>query len=88
MNFTVQNQDIFKQIHLYTILIQGTHIIFMNRCQPSLFTKKSTFSYGIKNFNSLPPSVTTLKNDKAQFKAALRKYLHTQSFYSADELFV
>jgi len=43
--------------------------------------QKSTFSAGIKMFNNLLPSVTILKNDKAKFKAAFRKYLHTHSFY-------
>jgi hypothetical protein len=37
--------------------------------------QKCTFYAGIKIFSSLPPSVTILKNDKANFKAALRKYL-------------
>ena len=38
----------------------------------------------IRIFNNLPPSVTILKNNKAKFKAALRRYLHTHSFYSVD----
>jgi len=32
----------------------------------------------------LPPSLTILKNDKAKFKTALRKYLNTHSFYPVD----
>jgi hypothetical protein len=43
-----------------------------------LVYKKSTFFTVIKMFNNLPPSVTILKKDKAKFKAALRKYIHTQ----------
>jgi len=39
-------------------------------------------------FNTLPPSVTILKNDKAKFKDALEKYLHTHSFYIVDEFFM
>jgi len=39
-------------------------------------------------FNSLPPSVTILKNDKAKFRATLRKYLHMHPFYSVDEFFM
>jgi hypothetical protein len=38
--------------------------------------------------NTLPPSLTILKNDKAKYKAALGKYLHTHSFYSVDEIFM
>jgi len=47
--------------------------------------QKSTFYAGIKIFNSLPLSVTVLKNNKAKLKAALEKYLHTQFFYSVHE---
>jgi len=32
--------------------------------------------------------VTILRNDKAKFKAALRKYLHTPSFYCVEGVFV
>jgi len=39
-------------------------------------------------FNNLPPSVTILKNDKAKFKAALRKYPRTHSFYCVYEFFI
>jgi len=52
-----------------------------------LFQKKSTFYAGIKIFNSLPLSVTILKNSKAKFKADLRKCLHTHCFYFVDEFF-
>jgi len=53
-----------------------------------LVLKKSTFYTGIKIFNSLPRNLTILKNEKAKFKAALRKYLNTHSFYSGDEFFM
>ena len=39
--------------------------------------QKSIFYAGMKLFNSLPPSVTVLENDKVKCKAALRKYIHT-----------
>ena len=48
----------------------------------------STFYASIKIFNSLPPSVTILKNGKEKFKTALRKYLHMHSFYSVDKFFM
>jgi hypothetical protein len=58
------------------------------KCQPVLFSKKNIFYAGIKIFNSLPSSVTILKNNKAKFKAALRKFLNTHSFYSVDKCFM
>ena len=46
------------------------------------------FYADIKIFSSLPTSVTILENEKAKFKAALRKCLHTHCFESADEFFM
>jgi len=39
-------------------------------------------------FNTLSPSVTIPKNDKAEYNAALRKQLHTHCFYCVDEVFM
>jgi hypothetical protein len=47
--------------------------------------QKSAFYSSIRIFNRLPYSVTDLKNEKVQFKVALRRYLNAQSFYSIDE---
>ena len=52
-----------------------THLVF----------KKVHVYAGIKLFNSLPPSLTILMNNKAKLKATLRKYLNTQFFSSVDE---
>jgi hypothetical protein len=66
-----------------SLLKQGISTVFINQMRTSCF-QKNTFYAGIKIFNSLPPSVTILKNDKAKFKAALRKYLNTHSFYTKN----
>jgi hypothetical protein len=50
--------------------------------------QKSTFYAVIKIFNSLPPSLTILKNNNAKFKEVLRKYLNKHFFYSVDEFFM
>ena len=63
---------------------RNKHHINIPNANPSCF-QKSTFYAGIKIFNSLPSSLTILKNDKAKFKATLRKYLNTQFFSSVDE---
>ena len=52
----------------------------------SCFQKGASYS-GIRIFNSLPQSITNLKNKKTQFKVALKKFLNAHSFYSVDELF-
>jgi len=40
MNFINNNKEIFKQIHLYTILIQGICIIFIDQMPTYLVIKK------------------------------------------------
>jgi len=58
----------FKQIRLYTLLIQGVNTIFIDRIPTYLFL--STLYAGIKQLISLPHSLKILKNEKAKFKAA------------------
>jgi hypothetical protein len=50
--------------------------------------QKSAYYAGIKIFNSLPSSLTSLIHKKEQFKVALKGYLITHSFYSVDEFVV
>ena len=45
----------------------------------SCFQKGASYS-GIRIFNSLPQSITNLKNEKTQFKVALKKFLNAHSF--------
>jgi hypothetical protein len=40
---------------------------------------------GIKLLNSLPSNLKSLPSKRAQFKVALKRYLNTHSFYSAEE---
>jgi hypothetical protein len=60
----------------------------LHRPNTNLVFKKSMFFAGIKIFNSLPRSVTVLKNEKANFRLALRACLHAHSFYPLDEIFM
>jgi len=83
MNFVINNQEIF-QTNSCNINTRNKHDLHRPNATLSCF-KKSTFYDGIKIFNSLTPCVTILKNEKAKFQAALRKYLHTQAFYPVDE---
>jgi hypothetical protein len=82
MNFIVNN--CFRLIPLYTVLTQAISTNYINRLPISCF-QKSAFCTGIKIFNSLPSSLTSLVNRKSQFKVALKRYLNTHSFYSVDE---
>ena len=74
MIFIIKNQEFFQTNLSVHKINTGINII--------------SFYAAIKIFNSLQPSVTILKYDQAKFTAALRKYLHTHSFYSVDEFFM
>jgi hypothetical protein len=47
--------------------------------------QRGVYYSGVKLFNSLPINITTVKNVKNQFRAALRSYLLNHSFYSVNE---
>ena len=77
----------FKFIYKHNINTKNKHPIHRPDDNLSCY-HKITFYAGIKFFNSLPPTVTILKNDMATFKAPFRKYLYTHSLYSIDEFFM
>jgi len=53
----------------------------------SWFQKGASYS-GIRIFNSLPRSITNLKNEKTHFTVALKKFLNSRSFYSVNEFLI
>ena len=76
--FIINNKDIF-QTHssIHNITTRNKHHLHRPSANLPCF-QVSMFYAGIKIFNSLPPIVTILKNDKARFKAPLGKhYIHT-----------
>jgi hypothetical protein len=80
MNFFFSNQNIFQTISsVHSINTRNPYQLRRPNANLSCF-QKSIFYTGIKIFNNLPVSVTILKKDKAQFKAASRKYQHAHSF--------
>jgi hypothetical protein len=77
MNFFISNQEIFQTIlSVHNINTRHKHQLHRPNANLSCL-QKSTFYTGIKIFNSLAPSVTVIKKDKAKFEATSRKYIHT-----------
>jgi hypothetical protein len=71
MSFIVNDKEIFQIfLSIHYISTRNKHLLIDQMPNLSCF-QKSTLYGGIKIFNSLPPIVTILKNDKAKFKAAL-----------------
>ena len=84
MGFIIINQGIFQtNSPVHNINTRNNNHLHRPNANLSC-VQKSTFYAGLKIFNSLPPSMTILKNDKAKFTAALRKDLHRHAFYSVD----
>jgi len=75
MIFSTDNQEIFEENIPFTILIQEINNNFIDP-MPNYFVFKRVLSM-LAIFEILPSSVTILKNDKAKFASALRKYRHT-----------
>jgi hypothetical protein len=85
MNFVVDNQEDFqKNPSVHSINTRSKHHLHGPIANLSRF-QKSAFCSSIRIFNSLPYSVTNVKNWKAEFKVALRRYLNAHSFYCVDE---
>jgi len=48
------------------------------------FQKGASYSV-IRIFNNLPQRITSLRNEKPQFKVALKMFLYAHCFYCVDE---
>lgn len=80
MSFTVNNQETFNT-DLSVPSVNTTNKYHLHRQTAKLPCFQESACYaGIKVFNSVPFKFTSLINAKAQFKVALRRYLHTHSF--------
>jgi hypothetical protein len=75
------------QIHQHTVLIQGISAIFIDQLPTCLVFRKA-HSILASEFSTVYQSLTNLKNEKAQFQVALRRYLNAHAFYSADDFFM
>jgi hypothetical protein len=85
MNFIVNNQKHFQtNSAIHSVNTRNNNQLHRPIANLSCF-QKSAYYAGIKIFNSIPPSLTSLVNKKAQFEVALKRYLITHSFYPVDE---
>jgi hypothetical protein len=87
MIFFIGNQEKFQtNSSVQNINIRNKHHLHRPVANLSCFQKGASY-YGIRIFNSLPRSITNLKNEKTQFKVALKKFLNAHSIYSVGEFF-
>ena len=73
--------------HKYTCInTRNKHHLHRTIANLSCFQKGASYS-GIRIFNNLPQSITSLRTDKPQFKVALKNLSYAHSFYYVDESF-
>jgi len=78
MSFLIGNQDKFlTNLSVHSINTRNKHHLHRLIANLSCFQKDTSYS-GIRIFNNLPQSITSLRNEKPQFKVALNIfYMHT-----------
>jgi IS1 family transposase len=82
INFFVNNHEDFQtNSSIHNTNMRNKHHLHRPTANISCFQKNALYS-GIRIFNSLPCSITNLKNEKTKFKVTLRKYQNAHSFYS------
>jgi len=87
MSFFIGNQEKFQtNSSLHNINTRNKHHLHRPVANLSCFQNDASYS-GIRIFNSLPQGIINLKNEKTQFKVALKEFLNAHSFYSMDEFF-
>jgi hypothetical protein len=85
MNYVVSNEELFQtNSAIQSVNSRNRDLLHRPTANLSCF-QKSAYHAGIKTFNSLPSNLKSLKNKKAQFKLALKRYLNTHSFYFVEE---
>jgi hypothetical protein len=86
LNFIIKNLEHFQtNSAIHCVNTKNKHHLHRPVANLTYF-QESTYYSGTKIFNNLPASLKSLKNEKANFKIALKQYLNTHSFYSVDEI--
>jgi hypothetical protein len=78
MKFFIGNHEKFQtDLSVHSINTRNKHHLHRPVANLSCF-QKSAFYPGVRIFNNLPRSITSLKNEKTQFKVSLKNfYMHT-----------
>jgi hypothetical protein len=87
MSLFIGNQEKFQSnSSVHNINTRNKHHLHRPVADLSCFQKGASYS-AINIFNSLPRSITNLKNEKTQYKVTIKKFLNAHCFCSVDEFF-
>ena len=85
--FVVKNKDFFKMnsgVHSFNA--RFNHDLHIPIANLAVFQTGVCYS-GIKIYNHLPPTLKQLSDDIPKFKAALKTFIFTNSFYTLEECY-
>jgi hypothetical protein len=85
--FVVKNRDLFKlNSDIRKISTRYNNDFHLPSSQPKLF-QKWVFCSGIKTYSHLPLTIKEMSYDVKRFRQALKRFIHSNSFYSLEECF-
>jgi hypothetical protein len=88
MNYIVNNKEhIWTNSAVHSVNTRNRQHVHRPTANLSCFQKGAYYA-GIKTFDNLPSSLKILMNEKAQFKAALKSYIHNHSTLLMNSYYV
>jgi len=85
--FVVTNKDLFKiNSNVHSFNTRPHYDLHIPAVNLAVFQNGVWYS-DIKFYNHLPPAIKQLSYDISKFKAALKKFLYTNSFYTLEEYY-
>jgi hypothetical protein len=82
--FVAKNKDLFKTISkVHSFNIRSQYDLHIPTANLTTFQKGVWYS-GSRIYNHLPPALKQLSGDTLKFKAALKRFLLTNSFYTLE----
>ena len=85
--FFVKNKDLFKNnSDVHSFNTRSDYDLHIPAANLTAFQNREWYS-GIKICNNLPPTIKQLSYDISKFKAALKRFIFTNSFYTLEEYY-
>jgi hypothetical protein len=85
--FVVQNKNLFiTNIENHNLETRQSYNLYIPQANLTIYQKGAYYS-GIKIFNKLPSDIKNVNGNITKFKAALKKFLYMNSFYTLEEYF-
>jgi len=85
--FVVKNKDQFKtNSDVHSFNTRAHYDLHIPPANFTVFQNRAQYS-GIKIYNYLPPTIKQLPIDIYKFKATLKRFLYTNSFYTLEEYY-